>query len=106
MGQHAMRLLPERQEARFALSRLCFFLAFIWFVLGFIIDFLPGTAHHYFALVACLFLFVFLISGGNEYRTAAAVFAFISVLFGFLFYGLHYQASHEHLRPRPAISRP
>jgi hypothetical protein len=102
-----MRLLPETQEARLRFSRLCFFLALAWFVLGFIIGFLPGTEHHYFAFVACLFLLVFLISRGNEYRTAAGVFAFISVLFGLLFYGIHYHDSlHENAHSRPVAAPP
>ncbi len=43
-------------------------------MLAFFISFYPGAEQHYFTFVACLFLFVFLISRGSSYRVGAAIF--------------------------------
>jgi hypothetical protein len=89
-----MKLLPPTQELRNRLSRLCFLLALACFTLGFLITFYPGDELHWFTFVACLFLFVFLISRGSDYRVIAAVFLILSLIFAFWGYrrGVHYRA--------------
>ncbi len=79
-----MKLLPPTQAERDRLSRVCFFLALAWFILGFVVDLARGD--WWFFAAACLFLFVFLISAGNDYRIAAALFLFVSLLFALFFH--------------------
>jgi|SRR5216683_1936213 len=103
-----MRFLPPTQEERQRLARLLFFLALGWFVLGFIITFVPGSELIWFTIGACQFLFIILICHGSC-RFVAGAFLFLSLLLALFGYcrGLDYQAwLAEHSPPNPVAVPP
>jgi hypothetical protein len=81
-----MKLLPPTDGERRRLSRLLFCCALGFFVLAFLITFIPGGELGYFIFVACLFLIPMLIPRGGM-RGAAAAFVFISLLLSLMGYG-------------------
>jgi cytochrome c biogenesis protein CcdA len=103
-----MKLFPTTRDDWQHLSRLWFFGAIGWFVLGFLITFYPGVEQGYFTTAACLFLLCFLIYRGG-YRIAAAAFLLLSVLFAISGHqrGVRYQAWLAKREPLPvAAPRP
>jgi hypothetical protein len=102
-----MKLFPTTRDDFRHFSRLWFFGAVGWFVLGFVITFYPGAEQGYFTTAACLFLLCFLIYR-DVLRIAAAAFLLLSLLCAMVGHqrGVDYHARLAQREPPSVAVRP